>query len=307
MTVAHPAVLLLVIVVAFAFVLAYRAIEARATRSTLAYSDLAFAEAAFKSRVPWATVLLAAWTFALLAVGTALAGPRFDARVPVSDGSVMLCVDTSGSMASTDIAPSRGEAAKSAVRAFIDGTSGATRIGIVSFSNFANLVAALGDDRAALHDAVDRIPPPNGGTAIGEALAAAAQSLPDRGHRAIVLITDGVNNTGRDPLAIAQAIGARGITIYTIGIGTNNSGELIPGTNEEAQIDEDALRAFADAAHGDYARVSDAGGLRSKLAALARSSIWEKKHVDASLGFAVGGGVLMIAALFGSLTFGRIP
>ena len=51
----------------------------------------------------------------------------------------------------------------------------------------------------------------------------------------------------------------------------------------------------------------DLDRLRSKLAALARSSIWEKSRVDASLGFAVGGGTLMILALLGSLTFGRIP
>lgn len=307
MTFVHPAFLVLAVLAVIGFVAAYRTLEARSTRTALAYSDLAFAEAAFATRIPWSAVLLGAWALALLAVGTALAGPRFDARVPVSDGSVMLCVDTSGSMASTDIAPSRAEAAKAAVRAFIDGTPAATRIGIVSFSNLVDLVAPLGDDRPALLDAVDRIPPPNGGTAIGEALAAAAGALPDRGHRAIVLITDGVNNTGRDPLAISQAIGARGITIYTIGIGTNDSGELIPGTNEAAQIDEDALRSFADAGHGAYARASDAGGLRSKLATLARSSIWEKKHVDASLGFAVGGGALMILALLGSLTLGRIP
>ncbi len=307
MTFAHPGMLLLAITAAVGFVFAYRALESRASRTALAYSDLAFAETAFASRIPWTTVLLGAWTLALLGVGTALAGPHFDARVPVSDGNVMLCVDTSGSMASTDIAPTRSEAARAAVLAFIDGTPGKTRIGIVSFSTFANLVSPLTDDRAELRDAIDRIPPPNGGTAIGEALAAAAQSLPDRGHRAIVLITDGVNNSGRDPLAISQAIGARGITIYTIGIGSNDSGELIPGTNEQAQIDEDALRAFAQSAHGDYARVSDAGGLRSKLAALARSSIWEKSHVDASLGFAVGGGALMILALLGSLTFGRLP
>ena len=307
MTFAHPVVLFLAIVVAVAFVFAYRMLERRASRMAMTYSDLAFAESAFQSRVPWAAVLLAAWTLALLSIGTALAGPHFNARVPVSDGSVILCVDTSGSMAASDIAPTRSEASKAAVRAFIDGTPGATRIGIESFSSFANLVAPLTDDRTILRDAVERIPPPNGGTAIGEALAAAAQALPDRGHRAIVLITDGVNNIGRDPLAISQAIGARGITIYTVGIGTNNSGELIPGTNEAAQIDEDALRAFAQAAHGDYARVSDSGGLRSKLAALARSSIWEKSRVDASLGFAVGGGTLMILALFGSLTFGRLP
>ena len=69
--------------------------------------------------------------------------------------------------------------------------------------------------------------------------------LPNAGKRAIVLVTDGVNNMGADPLEVASGLGARGIRIFTVGIGTNGSGIAIPGTSEEASIDEDALRAIA--------------------------------------------------------------
>jgi len=54
------------------------------------------------------------------------------------------------------------------------------------------------------------------------------------------LITDGVNNSGDDPMEVAQRLGTQHIPVYPVGIGTQNGG-LIPGTNEEATIDEDAL------------------------------------------------------------------
>ncbi|MBV9440369.1 MAG: VWA domain-containing protein, partial [Candidatus Eremiobacteraeota bacterium] len=151
------------------------------------------------------------------------------------------------------------------------------------------------------------IPPPNGGTAIGDALATAARLLPASGRRAIVLITDGVNNMGSDPLAAAREIGAAGIEIDTVGIGTNGSGELIPGTTEEASIDEDALRSIAASARGAYARASDAGSLRGRLAALAASTTREKKRIDASLPLAAAGTLVLVLAAGGTLLAGRLP
>ncbi len=146
----------------------------------------------------------------IVLLGAALAGPRFIARVPVRGGAVVLCVDTSGSMRATDVEPSRAEAAAAAVRAFVDGVPDGTRLGIVAFSSGAGVVQPLSDDKDALREAIARIPPPNGGTAIGDALAAAARLLPPGGRRAIVLVTDGVNNLGSDPLAIARTVGAGG-------------------------------------------------------------------------------------------------
>jgi Ca-activated chloride channel family protein len=210
-------------------------------------------------------------------------------------------------MASTDVEPTRAAAASTAASTFIDGVPAGTRIGLVAFSTSAIPLGALTDDRAAAHDDLGRLPPPNGGTAIGDALTAAADLLPPAGRRAIVLVTDGVNNYGRDPLEAAQAIGASGITIFTIGIGTNGSGELIPGTGENAELDEDALRDIATAGHGTYARVADAGALQTRLGALAQASARERRHVDLTLPFALGGGVLALGATLAAIVLGRFP
>lgn len=307
MSFAHPVWLVVGIVLAAGFFWAVRAASRRGAASALAYSDLAFFEAATKSRFDPVLAIAIACAVGILALGGALAGPRFVANVPVRGGAVVLCVDTSGSMRATDVDPNRAAAAAAAVRAFVDGVPDGTRLGIVAFASGAGVVQPLTDDKDALRDAIGRIPPPNGGTAIGDALASAARLLPASGRRAIVLVTDGVNNLGIDPQSVAPQIGAAGIEIDTVGIGTNDSGQLVPGTDQAASIDEDALRQIATSARGTYARANDAGTLRSHLAALANGTTSEKKRIDASLPLAVAGGTIVIIALAGGMLAGRFP
>ncbi len=122
-----------------------------------------------------------------------------------------------------------------------------------------------------------------------------------------MLITDGVNNSGADPLAVAPQLGANGVEIDTIGIGTNDSGQLIPGTGEEASLDEEALREIAHDAHGTYARAADAGSLRGRLDALAQTTTREQKKVDLALPFAVVAGAILLAAVAAGMLAGRFP
>ena len=307
MTFAHPLVLLPTLVVVALLVLVLRALARRRSSDALAYSNLAFLEAATTSRVPWTALVAGAWALAAACMGLALAGPHLTAPVAVRDGAVALCIDTSGSMSATDVAPTRADAALRAARAFIDAVPDGTRISLVAFSSNAAIILPSSDDKDAVREALDRIPQPNGGTAIGDALTVAARSLPPVRHRAIVLVTDGVNNQGSDPLAVAPRIGQTGTTIDTVGIGTSGSGLLIPGTTEEADLDESALRSVAAAGHGAYARVSDADALAKRLSDLARTSTVERRKIDASFPLAIAGGAIMILATLGAFGLGRFP
>ena len=307
MSFAHPLWLGLGVLLGVAFWWAARVAARRAAASALAYSNLAFFESAVKQRIDPALVLTAAGVLGIVALGAALAGPRFVASVPVRGGAVVLCVDTSGSMRATDVAPTRSDAAAAAVRAFVDAVPDGTRLGIVAFASGAGVVQPLTDDKDAVRDAIGRIPPPNGGTAIGDALITAGRLLPQSGRRAIVLITDGVNNLGADPLQVAPQIGQNGVEIDTVGIGTNDSGQLVPGTDQAASIDEDALRQIASSARGVYARANDAGTLTRRLAALAASTTMEKKRIDAAVPLAVAGGLIVVLALGGGMLAGRFP
>ena len=118
-------------------------------------------------------------------------------------------------------------------------------------------------------------------------------------------MTDGVNNAGSDLLAVASEIAARGISIFTVaGLGTNGSGLIIPGTNDVAELDEDALRSIAATGNGTYSRVGDAGALRDRLGALARTSVNERRRVDLTLQSALAAGVLAFGAALGALALG---
>lgn len=307
MTVHHPLALLLAVLVAGACALAVLRLGARRRREAFAYSNLAFLiDAAHISRWP-IRILAAALAFGVLLGGVAFAGVSVVLPVPARDGSIVLCLDTSGSMRATDVEPSRESAVRTAARTFVQSVPEGTRIGVVSFATNAERIQDLSDDKETVLRALDEVPPANGATAIGDALALAGEMLPARGRRVIVLVTDGVNNRGADPLEVAQGLGARGIGIYTVGIGTNGSGLAIPGTSEEASIDEDALRAIAAAGKGSYTRTVDASAIASTFRNLARATIWERRRVDISLGLAIAGTATMLFAFVGALAAGRFP
>jgi Ca-activated chloride channel family protein len=301
----HPLRFGVAIVAAALLVLLYLRVAARKTTHDLVYSNLAFFLAAARPRQWVPRALQAAFIVALAAFACAVGGVHLAAPVPVRDGAVFICIDTSGSMAATDIVPTRAAAALAAARAFIEESPPGTRIGIIAFSAGASMVQPLSSDRAAVENSLASVPPPNGGTAIGDALRLAASALPRRGHRLIVLITDGVNNMGVDPQQVSEWLGTQHVPVYTIGIGTPNGG-IIPGSNDEATIDEGALQSYAEVSGGAYARAENATQLRDALARLGRITAFEKKKVDATAGFTVAGIVLLIGTFLGFFGIGKL-
>ncbi len=304
MTFDHPLYLIPAIFVAVAVAALLLAAQRRMTARDLVYSSVPFFTEAVAMRRWPGRLFNAAWIAALAFGVLAAAGPHVRMPVPARDGSVFICIDTSGSMQSTDVEPTRSAAAKAAAAAFIDASPPGTRVGIIAFSSGAAVVAPLSPDHAAVKAALDEVPSPNGATAIGDALQLAAQSFPPSGHRAVILITDGVNNVGVDPQEMAGFLGTRHIPVYTIGIGTPN-GDIIGG--EQSTIDEDALRSYADASGGAYARAENASQLRSALARLGGATMLEKRDVAASLPLAFAGGSLLLLVLIAGFATGRVP
>ena len=187
---------------------------------------------------------------ALGAIIVAMARPVVILAVPTNQTTIILTMDVSGSMCSSDIPPSRLQAAEAAASAFIKSQSTSTRIGIVAFSGFAEVVAAPTNDQAALLNALQSLATGRR-TAIGDGILASidaiseidpsvAKSVTDsstgtapapvvKGAYApdiIVLLTDGASNAGTPPLDAAQQAADRGLRVYTIGFGTANGGAL---------------------------------------------------------------------------------
>lgn len=305
MTIDHPLRLGLGLLIVVLFAVIYTLLQRRKTAHDLAYSDIAFFATAARPRTWVPRALQALCVVALAAVALGVSGPHLRVLLP-AHGAVFICIDTSGSMSSTDVVPTRAEAAKAAARAFIEESPRGTKIGIITFAGAAGIVVPLNDDRNVTVSGLDEIPPPDGATAIGDALTLAAKFLPKSGHRAVVLITDGVNNSGSDPLQAAQQLGREGIPVYTVGIGTA-SGGLIPGTDQEATIDEDALRSYAQVSGGAYARAENATQLRDALQRLGRVTTFQPKLIDAALPLLAGGAAGLAAVLLLGLGLGRFP
>src|SRR5260221_4236694 len=189
---------------------------------------------------------------ALSSLSVALARPVSIITVPTGQVTIMLAIDVSRSMCSTDILPSRIEAAKSAALSFIRHQPSNTQIGIVAFGGFAELVQPPTNDQNALTAAVESLQT-GSRTAIGSGIlkaidaiaevdSAVAPSTADDGStiaptpvpkgayapEIIVVLTDGVSNTGPQPLDAAQQAADRGLRVYTIGFGTSTGSEFPP-------------------------------------------------------------------------------
>lgn len=210
-------------------------------------------------------------SFALVLMVVVLARPQlFDQQIEKSvEGiDIVLCMDTSTSMAAEDLKPNRLEAAKEVAVDFVKGRI-SDRIGVVPFAAQSFTQCPLTTDYTVLVSLIEKIEMHmvEDGTAIGLAMATALNRLRDSEakSRVIILLTDGQNNRGElDPVTAAQAAKALGIRIYTIGVGTRGTApypvETVFGKryqNIPVNIDEDMLKEIADVTGGQYFRATN--------------------------------------------------
>jgi Ca-activated chloride channel family protein len=223
---------------------------------------------------------------AVLAV--AVAGPAASVPVSHASGTVILAMDVSGSMAATDVAPSRLAAAKKAALSFIDAQPDTVDIGVVAFQQGGLESALPTADHATTSAAVRRLTA-GGGTSLGDAILASLSAItrrtvtigpdggaPDIGYwpsATIVLFSDGQdeagaagggNGTGADASADAAASVAQqaGVHVDTVGVGTT-AGTTVDadGYHLFTALDPATLTSISRATSGTYHPASDAGEL----------------------------------------------
>ncbi len=208
----------------------------------------------------------------------ALARPRSGAHAEdiTSEGiNIVLTIDLSSSMLAQDFQPqNRLEVAKDVVKRFIAARA-SDRIGVVAFAAEALTQVPLTTDYPVVNQAVENLAAGQleDGTAIGTAIATAANRLRDAPGRSRVMIvlTDGENNRGAiDPRTAARAAGVFGVKIYTIGVGTEGMAPVPVGRglfglryeNRLVRIDEPLLSDIAKLTGGRYFRARDAAALQ---------------------------------------------
>lgn len=256
---------------------------------------------------------------ALAAVIVAVAQPRSGARAERvnSEGiDIALTIDISSSMLAEDFQPqNRMEVAREKLKRFVMARK-TDRVGLVAFSGEALTQVPLTTDYPVVLAAIDnlQVGQLEDGTAIGTAIATAANRLrnsPGR-SRVMVLLTDGENNRGAiDPRTAAQAAGAFGIRIYTIGVGSEGMAPVPVGRglfglryeNRPVKIDEPLLTEIASTTGGKYFRAKDAAALQAiyeQIDLLERSAVEAKAFIRYTERFRWPL-LLGVAALFGEL------
>lgn len=255
-------------------------------------------------------LLLLALTAAVLAA----ARPVLVLPIPANRAAIILAIDSSGSMRSQDIHPSRLDAAKEAAKTFVRTLPRRVRVGLVMFGGYAQLVVPPTTEREPLLEAIDALSFIRR-TAIGEGLLEAVAALPERSRPApdgslpppagarptgiVILLSDGRSNTGIDPLEAAQIARRQEVTVYTVGVGQPYTPDNVWTLG--GSLDEDTLKEIARITGGTYHHASSAEGLRDVYQSLARSVGWERRPQEAgALGAALAAGAL-IGALVISL------
>jgi Ca-activated chloride channel family protein len=268
--------------------------------------------------VPLAIALSA---LTLLLVG--LARPYADLSVPRREATVMLAVDTSRSMAATDVTPSRFAAALRAAEAFLEAVPSSYSVGIVSFSTSAQVVLRPTTDREQARAALRELRL-GSGTAIGEAIARAVAAVrPGAAPGAarattgvpatVLLLSDGAQTSGgRTPAAAATQARRQGIPVNTVALGTRDAVVEVPvpgGLKQQVTVPPDArtLRAVAKSTGGRFYEVADAARLKEVYADLGSRLGRRQSRTEITAAFAGGGTLLLLLASGLSMLWTRRP
>lgn len=238
---------------------------------------------------------------------------------------IAMVLDISGSMLAEDLKPNRLNAAKNVIDDFVEGRI-SDRIGLVVFAREAFTQCPLTIDYNVLRNLLLDIRSGmiEDGTAIGNAIANGVNRLKesDAKSRIIILLTDGVNNSGEvDPISAAEIANTFGIRIYTIGVGSRGEApypvktpfgtryQMVP-----VEIDEDVLKEISRITGGQYFRATDNRALKEiyeKIDKLEKTKIDITSYSNAKeLYYSwLGGGLLFLLMELGlsRTIFRKIP
>jgi Ca-activated chloride channel family protein len=286
---------------------AYLAARRRAQRYAVRFPAVATLRAAVPPAAAWPRHLAAACALAAIAsLAVALARPRVTHRVAVSQAWTMLVLDHSGSMAASDVQPTRLAAAQAAANTFIDQLPSTVWVGAVGFGSAPDSVQQPVADHGAARALVNG-QQAGGGTDTGDALQTALQLLhgSSRKHApaAVVLLSDGAANAGPDAVGVARQAARERIPIYTVALGTPSGVLANPdpyGPPIAVPPDPQLMAAIAQASRARTFNAQTAGQLSSVYKALGSQLGSVARRRDITVYFAAAGLVLLLVAAGGS-------
>jgi Ca-activated chloride channel family protein len=271
-----------------------------------------------------------AWTLLVIGAANPQVGTKFE-EVKREGIDVVIALDLSYSMLCEDITPSRLESAKHEILKFVNGLEG-DRVGLVAFAGTAINHCPLTTDYNAVKLLVRVMSPemiPEAGTALAEAIQAAERSFNDEEAKSkvLIVITDGEDHE-EDAVDAAKEAAAKGIQIYTIGMGTPQGAPIPMGsdvggaagfkrdkTNQiiVTRLNEILLERIAGAAGGRYLRGSVGAGeleaIWNDISQMEKRELGQKKYSayeDRFMFFVIPGFLLLLIEFFISERLGRL-
>ncbi len=302
-------------------VLGFRYLQRRPSRYAVRYTNLDVLASVVESTRSWRRYAgLALFLLALAALLVGFARPSMNRLADREEATVVLVIDVSGSMQAEDVKPTRLEAAQKVVREFMKGLPERFQVGVVAFSETAEVAAPATEDRQLAIDAIDYLYPQRG-TAIGDGIArgvevaraAEAGSAGRDRPAAILLLSDGSQTEGiLLPLEGAARAKSFKIPVYTVALGTpegvvefNRFGasRVIP-----VPPDKPTMRQIAAVTGGRFYEAQSAGDLRDAYKSMGSLVSKVKRKEEVTFAF-LGGGILLllVASAIGVVTFPRLP
>jgi Ca-activated chloride channel family protein len=270
--------------------LAYIFVQRRRQRVAVRFTSVDLLNSVAPRRSGWQRHIAAGLlVLALSAMAVAIARPAYAQRTPKDRATIIVTIDTSASMAATDVSPTRLQAAEAQARAFVNQLPAGLQVGLVTFDESARVVVAPTSDRTPVRSALENLPLGQG-TATGDGIYLslnAIQALPEdkggnKASAAIVLISDGTPTIGRGDQtpqetvdAAAAAAKQAGVPINTIAFGTPSGVVNLPQGTVPAPSDPAALASIASESGGKSFTAQTAGQLKSVYAQIQKSVGYE--------------------------------
>lgn len=304
--------------------LAYGAVRRQQARVAQAFADahlLPLLRSGPRLRAPW--LPFACYLAAVSLLVSASARPVAAIPFPTNQAALVVGIDTSKSMVAADISPSRLDAAKRLARELVLAAPRSLRVGLVAFSDYAQILVAPTTDRQQVLEAIERLQPQQA-TSIGSAILMGVRVLPGRERAgeellqrqqgippsmppspppnaaelppgALVLFSDGVSNFGIDPGEAVQVARQYRVRVHTVGVGSpTGQVQTVDGQLVFIPFDPQGLQQVAQLTGGRYFYPPTVEDFRAIGRELGRSVTWRRQRMELTSLVTAAAGLLML-------------
>jgi Ca-activated chloride channel family protein len=314
----------LFLLVVFGLAALYVLMQLARQRRMLRFANMELLESVAPKRpTKWRHVPAILLVASLVLLTIAMAGPTNDVRIPRNRAVVMLVIDVSQSMRSTDVAPNRMAAAQEAAKQFAGELTPGINLGLIAFGGTSTVLVSPTTNREATRNALDKLQFEDR-TATGEAIFTALQAIATVGAvigggdkpppARIVLFSDGKETMPTNPdnpkgaFTAARTAKDQGVPISTISFGTPYGFVEINGQRQPVPVDDETLRKVAQLSGGNAYNAASLEELKGVYASLQQQIGYETIRGDASVGWLrLGAFVLALAGLAALLINRRLP